>query len=363
MLPNYYYELYNPYSEKYLAPQMQNNQVLSENPIGINIPGRRDGEFYSNVIAWDNTRYAYIGLRPNADKTALEPCSESAALPFYFATLEELNLSDRLHEVPTLDNNQYGIKMRMVNFGLHSGKPYGDSHGSEFTWDYFNDTGIDVLTPNLLSTWLDSNGYPTATPTNLNISSAFNGANSREVNHLFLERVHESSGYFEFDSTQNFATLKHQNGDGTVSWNSGENGETDFILYHELGTHDKRSDANSLKHGQFFPYDTILPGVYSTLNPQNVFSSLTAPNNSEMGRLDESDPRKYEQLHLIQTEATKEADYYFGMEMEASFVQTPSGLDAWGHDIVFESGCCSPLCLDSSSITETICIPRSETVI
>lgn len=334
--PNYYYELYNPYSEKYLAPQMQNNQVLSENPIGINIPGRRDGEFYSNVIAWDNTRYAYIGLRPNADKTALEPCSESAALPFYFATLEELNLSDRLHEVPTLDNNQYGIKMRMVNFDVKPGRAYGASNGSEFTWEYFNGRGIDVLTPNLLSTWLDSNGYPTATPTNLNISSAFNGANSREVNHLFLERVHESSGYFEFDSTQNFATLKHQNGDGTVSWNSGENGETDFILYHELGTHDKRSDANSLKHGQFFPYDTILPGVYSTLNPQNVFSSLTAPNNSEMGRLDESDPRKYEQLHLIQTEATKEADYYFGMEMEASFVQTPSGLDAWGHDIIFE---------------------------
>ena len=136
-LPNYYYELYNPYSEKYLAPQMAGNQVLSENPIGINIPGRRDGEFYSNVIAWDNTRYAYIGLRPNADKTALEPCSESAALPFYFATLEELNLSDRLHEVPTLDNNQYGIKMRMVNFDLQPGKTYGDSRGSEFTWEYF----------------------------------------------------------------------------------------------------------------------------------------------------------------------------------------------------------------------------------
>ena len=32
----------------------------------------------------------------------------------------------------------------------------------------------------------------------------------------------------------------------------------------------------------------------------------------------------------------KRRDYFFGMELEASFVQTPSGLDAWGHDIIFE---------------------------
>ena len=69
--PNYYYELYNPYSEKYLAPQLTGHQVLSENPIGINLPGRRDGSFYSNAIAWDNTRYAYIGLRPQRLNRAL----------------------------------------------------------------------------------------------------------------------------------------------------------------------------------------------------------------------------------------------------------------------------------------------------
>ena len=52
--------------------------------------------------------------------------------------------------------------------------------------------------------------------------------------------------------------------------------------------------------------------------------------------LSKDDPRKYEQLHKIQNEDNKQADFYFGMEMEASFVQTPSGLDAWGHDIIFE---------------------------
>ena len=319
--PNFYYELYNPYSEKYLAPQLAGNQVLSENPIGINIPGRRDGEFYSNVIAWDNTRYAYIGLRPNADKTALEPCSESTALPFYFATLEELNLSDRLHEVPTLDNNQYGITMKMIDFDEIPDNVAANLK-SPITSDYLGGkSSVDVLKRGLLSTYLDENGYPIATPSNRNFGEAYAGA--IPVNHLFLERVYESSGYFEFDSTQNFATLKKYNDDGTVSLNRQENGETDFTLYHELGTHDKVSTAYSLKHGQFYPYDTILPGVYAVNNPQNLYSSLTAPS-TDMGRLDDKDPRKYEQLHLIQTDHTN-ANYYFGMEMEASFVQTPSG--------------------------------------
>lgn len=329
--PNYYYELYNPYSEKYLAPQLTDHQVLSDNTIGINMPGRRNGDFYSDIVAWDNSKYAYIGLRPNADKTALEPCSESTSLPFYFATLEELNLSDRLHEVPTLDNNQFGITMKMIDFGQQPGQ--SDANGSTVTWDYFGGkSSVGSLKTGLLSNYLDENGYPIAMPTGKSFGGAF--ADAIPANHLFLERVHESSGYFEFDSAQNFATLKRRNSDGTVSLNTDENGVTNFTLYHELGTHDRRSDANSLKHGQFFPYDTILPGVYSTKNPQNLYSSLTSPN-ADIGRLPENDPRKYEQLHLIQSDETN-ADCYFGMEMEASFVQTPSGLDAWGHDIIFE---------------------------
>ncbi len=336
--PNYYYELYNPYSEKYLAPQLNGNQVLSDDTIGINMPGRRNGEFYSQIMAWDNSKYAYIGFRPNAEKTALEPCAESVSLPFYFATREELNLSDRLHQVPTVDNNEHGIKMRIVDFGLREGKAYGSSDGADVTWDYLGGSAsIDKLTRGLLSPYLKENGYPDATRADAahkDFAKAFE--NAMPVNHLFLDKVHESSGYFEFDSCQNFATLKKTNEDGTVSFNTKENGETDFILYRELGTHDRSKTSYSLKHGEFFPFDTILPGVYSQNNPQNLYSSLTSPSDGTMGVLSDDDPRKYEKLHLIQTEAPKEANYYFGLEMESSFVQTPSGLDAWGHDIIFE---------------------------
>ena len=338
--PNFYYELYNAYSEKYLAPQMTGDQVLSDDPIGINMPGRRNGDFYSEIIAWDNTRYAYIGLRPNDEKTFLEPCSESTSLPFYFATMEPLNLSDRLHEVPTVDNNDYGIKMKMVNFGTTPGTTYGNATASEITNTYFGGGGIDKLTPGLLSSTLKDNGYPDATPSNLDFAGAY--ANAFDVNHLFLQRVYESSGYFEFDSSQNFATLKkmdqygnvEKDGNGKEVLNTDENGVTNFTLFHELGTHDKRT-AYSLKHGQFFPFDTIAPGDYTSTNGKNLYSSLTSPTDGTIGELPESDPRKYEKLHKIHSEEAY-ADFYFGMELEASFIQTPSGLDAWGHDIVFE---------------------------
>lgn len=335
--PNFYYELYNPYSEKYLAPQLTGHQVLSENPIGINLPGRREGEFYSNAIAWDNTRYAYIGLRPNADKTALEPCAEAAAIPLYFATREALNLSDRLHTVPTIDNNQFGIKMKMVDIEKDPNHT-NPAQGSSVTWDYLGgEYGLNNLRTGLLSKFLNESGYPTATRSNKDFGGVYE--NAIPVNHLFLQSVHESSGYFEFDSTQNFATLKREDENGNIVFNTKENGETDFTLYHELGTHTQSLNAYSLKHGQFFPYDTIKPGVYPPegSHTQNLYSSLTSPTGGTMGELPETDPRKYEQLHLIQTQdPSGKANYYFGMEMEATFVQTPSGLDAWGHDIIFE---------------------------
>ena len=171
-------------------------------------------------------------MRPNADKTALEPCAESAALPIYFATREELNLSDRLHEVPTLDNNQFGIKMKMVDIGTDPNHASDRAKGSSVTWDYLGgEYGLNNLKTGLLSKFLNESGYPTATQSNKDFGGVYE--NAIPVNHLFLQSVHESSGYFEFDSTQNFATLKREDENGNIVFNTKENGETDFTLYHE----------------------------------------------------------------------------------------------------------------------------------
>lgn len=60
-------------------------------------------------------------------------------------------------------------------------------------------------------------------------------------------------------------------------------------------------------------------------NPYNLYDALAK-------LLPDSNPRKGERLHLVQGTT----DYYFGLELEASFTQTPNGHDAWGHDIIYE---------------------------
>lgn len=316
--PNYYYDLYNPYSEKYIAPQLYNNQVLSEEKPGINMPGRRNGEFYTDIIAWDNDNYTYIGMRPNEDKTRLVPCSQSTSVPFYFATLEELNLSDRLHPVPTVDNSEHGITMKMFNFdGIYNQLADTEITKNYFGGDFSNKQGLleNELVYTTDSSGAKDTGYPTIKANGKSFRDMY--ANAKEVNHLFLESVYNSSGYFEFDSCQNFATLN-----GKDSGN--------FTVYREIGTTNAATKP-TLQHGQFFPYNTIQAGKYSSNSPYNLYDMDALASNNNIGKLDESDPRKYEKLHLINN-----PDYFFGMEMSAGFVQTVSGLDAWGHDIIFD---------------------------
>ena len=339
--PNYYYELYNPYSELYIAPQLGIKQVLSPDKIGINLPGRKNGEFYSNIIAWDKSQYAYISLKPNEDKTKLVPCSQSASIPFYFASMEEINYDERLHPIETIDNTQHGITMKMIDYPDVSANYNGVSANSDKASSVTQEFGLATgRQKGLLSTDLKANGYPVVAKTSTDFSGAFSGAEN--VNHLFTESVYNSSGYFEFDSCQTFATLCEYKDEETFGLKPIVDGYRNFTVYKELGSHDQ-STKDSLKHGQFYPYDIIKEGKYTNTNKQNLYSALaTTGNNADAGKLDETDPRKYELLHKIQThndgttDYSNDADYYFGMEMSASFTQTVSGLDAWDHDIIFE---------------------------
>ena len=297
--PNYYYELYNQYSKKFIAPQIKNGQLLSDEPIGININGRRYGDYYSTILAWDDPYYAYAGLRTENRKVVSGPMAQ--AEDFYFALMQDVPADDTFTEVPTVDHAQYGITMKMVDFNERKDQ-------SDFLGD---DTGGLNAPPKqgLLSTDLsgtDGFGYPSTVKTSKSLETLFDGAT--EVNKLFIESIYRGTGYFEFDSAQNYAHL-----DGNT-----------FKVYKELGTNDSSGSRETLKHGQFFPYDEMIPGLFASANGKNLYSA-------EAKELPETDPRKYEQLHLI-----SDPDYNFGMEMSASFVQTPDGLDAWGHDIIFE---------------------------
>ena len=295
--PNYYYELYNQYSEKFIAPRV-GGQFLSDDTIGLNLNGRKNNRYYSSILAWDDPNYSYSGLK--VENGQIVSCPKSEAMDFYFAVMEDIPVNDNLNTVPTVDHEAYGITMKIKDFDSRAGMNI-----------FGNDEGGAVLytQPGLLSTGMDSpDGYPT-TATGNSMRSFFSGANP--VNHLFIQSTYQGTGYFEFDSSQNYATLKGKSGG-------------DFTVYKELGSYDSGGNKPTLKHGQFFPFNDLEPGVFASVNRENLYSATGSA-------LPDGDPRKHEKLYLI-----KNANCFFGAELTASFVQTPNGLDAWGHDIIFE---------------------------
>ena len=314
--PSGYYELQNLYAKSngdpsYLAPKYSSagtiRGILSEETVGILMEGRQNKQYYSQIVAWDTPEYMYSSLMVDLNESdpTIKPCVSRDGLDFYFAIMDDLPVDDTVHTVPTVDNNQYGIVMRMID--LSNGST-NDASGqmNAFLGNTTTNGATTNHTPGLLSTNL-VNGYPVAAGGSL--ADLFAAGEAADVNHLFIESTYRATGYYEYDSSQNFAYLT---------------GNGDFLVYKELGTNDTNSKP-TLKHGQFFPYNNIKPGRFASVNGENLYSATG-------GVLPESDPRKHEQLYLV--EGT--TDYYFAVDLQASFIQTPSGLDAWGHDIIFE---------------------------
>ena len=303
--PSYYYELQNTQYGEYIAPQLTGNQILSDQTIGINLNGRRNGENYSPIIAWDDDQYAYTGLKTENGRVV--PCPLAEAEDFFFAVVNPIDEGDKLSTVATVDNNAYGITMRMIDYNNEKdgqATSQRDRVQSEVL-------GKDSDGAGLLSTDLKENGYPVA-ENGKSLEILYTATATQPMttaNHLFLQSVYNESGYFEYDSTQNFA---HLNDDGS------------FTVYDQLGSIGDY-DSPTAKHGQFLPYDDLTPGKYCDFT--NQYDVLK-------NELPDTNPRKGEKLYNIGTRS--EVDYHFGMEMSASFTQTTDGLDAWGHDIIFE---------------------------
>ena len=300
--PNYYYDLQNEYSGEYLTPRIAENQIMSDEPIGLNLNGRREGEFYSTILAWDDPYYDYAGLKTSNGRVISAPMSQAET--FYVAVMNEDPVP--LTQIDTVDHEAHGITMRMVDFNGNNGQ-------NEFLGNT-QFTGFSS-SPGMLSKQLGEDGYPTNT-NGVSLGTLYEG--STPANHLFLESTFYDSGYFEFDSTQNFAAY---------------DSETQrFKVYQELGTIDIPHNSNTIQHGQFMPYNDLYPGDFCRINQENLY-------DAQGKELTDNDPRKGEPLYRIpspDSSSPNAANYYFGAELSGNFVQPPSGLDAWGHDIIFE---------------------------
>lgn len=321
--PNYYYELENSaYEGTYLAPQ--SDSIISKEPVGINLNGRREGFDYSSIVAWDDDVYAYSGLKIERDaggSLRVVTCPLDEAADFHFAVIHPpVGEADPVTTVETVDSEAFGISIKMIDFNntIVGGRDsVQTSYLGKRTWDpnhaYDAETG-------LVSTNL-TNGYPTITAHTEKEGSSLSGLfnNMTPANHLFLQSVYNESGYFEHDSTQNFA---HYN-------KSGEKAGT-FTVYDQLGAIGTSTQMTRV-HGQFMPYNDISAETgYAHDTDGNVIRNFRDIKGVE---LSDTDPRKGEPLYSI---PQNKADYYFGMELSAVFTQTPDGVDNWGHDIIFE---------------------------
>lgn len=156
--------------------------------------------------------------------------------------------------------------------------------------------------------------YPTLT--NLtshngkSISEWFPANEMAEVNHLFLQSVYDETGYFYYNSAENFATLKNTN----------EEKPKRFTVYNQLGT-PSDEDRFYYKRGNFMPYNTLNTGEILS---RNLY-------DDQGTRLSESDPRYNEALYGF----NEGKDYHFGMYGVAEFYQ-PVGGQVNGEDMIFE---------------------------
>lgn len=299
--PNFYYDFQNNHSGKYLAPQLEDGQLFADSPIGIIMNGRRYGDYYSKILAWDYAYYDYAGLSANRTD-GLTPVRMSLSDDFYFAVVEEQSTTG-LTVAETVDNSLFGVTMRMIDYNNEKINNRDSLQMAVMGGEESNRARQDLLYRNLAA-----DGYPVATLTDRSLSELF--GNATEVNHLLTKNTYEESGYFEFDSTQSYAYLE----DGT-----------NFKVYNQIGTYQPNySPSNSLKHGQFYPYNDLQEGYFA--NFTNTYDIHSNP-------LSDRNPRKGEKLYAV---SAQDIDFHFGMEVEASFMQGVNGKDLWGHDISFE---------------------------
>ena len=366
-IPNYYYELQNNYSGKYIAPQVTGNEFLADSPIGINLNGRRYNEYYSTILAWDDPYYDYAMLMVPENEYQLGSAPIALAndttltKDFYFAIMTNDEESGELSTVETIDHTSFGISVKMINYpgGLQS-TAGGNYHNMIQTnvLGQTNKSGSTVYA-DLLKKNLSKNGYPDVAYsgyTDHNLSELYadcqdltgNAVEETTVNHTFLASTYSETGYFEYDCTQNFAHLITSEDDvwyGMPMPGGGTYGIGDFVIYDQLGTTSETGDTR--RHGQYFPYNDLAKTVEEdedgnlVITPAYSYSTTMYNTTNIKGQAITSlDPRYGEQLYQIPNSNTNKlapnVDHYFGMEMDASFMQSESGLDAWGHDLIFE---------------------------
>lgn len=201
-----------------------------------------------------------------------------------------------LPTVDTIDSTSKGITMRMINY-VHPADGLSNDIGGGYK------QGDGSITQNLLNRVL-TDGYP-VTVRGKSLEKLFTGGTN--VNHLFLKSSFDRDGSYEYSSFKNYAHLE-------------DNGN--FTVYDALGT---PSNENVLlyQRGNFMPYNSISASDVSTnKNLYDESGNKLSDTDSAYGKT------------LYKTQGPN--DYYFGMYVEADFIQPSNGKLTNGSDMSYE---------------------------
>ena len=277
----------------------------------IQMPEREKGEFTSRIITWSKdggTESLYLAYDENEtyDYKLLHG-SYGDADKFDFARIEEY---ETLREKRTLDSTALGVTIKMFNYPSTA---WQNSIIGNNQLTSVNDAKRNWFIGGLVERNL-SNGLPVSTVTGQELSELFTGGS--DANHLFLESVYGETGYYEYNSANNYA---YYNQDGDRAGN--------FSVYNQIGA-PEGNNTNVHRHGHFMPYSRLLATLWPTKNTLDAF----------LDEIPISDPKRGDNIHKIETikttDGSRDYDYNFGMMIEANFNQTSH--DRYGNDIIFD---------------------------
>ena len=196
----------------------------------------------------------------------------------------------------TVDSAKRGITINMFNYNtdeINAGHSLQFSNGKDGGWeDYNRYRGPEDLSLGIMQKRLGADSYPMVDKGNKESSSylfSTEAGTGKEVypgaNHLFKK---DADGYYEYDSTKNFAQFNKNT--------------KEFTVYKVPGSSKDPIDLQQgSKHGSFFPFNTLGDHKYWGI-----------PQISE-----------------------KSPDFHFGMTMSAKFIQPKDG-KINGNNMVFE---------------------------
>ena len=243
----------------------------------------------TEVVNMSNDGQAEVSTTDNGEIESANFETES------FSTFSVVWLADNFTSVQTtssygveetVDSAKRGITINMFNYDtdeINAGHSLQFSNGKDGVWkDYNRYRGPEDLSLGIMQKRLGADSYPMVDKDNKESSSylfSTEAGTGKEVypgaNHLFKK---DADGYYEYDSTKNFAQF---------------NTETkNFTVYKVPGSStDPIGLQQGSKHGSFFPFNTL--GDY-----------------------------KYWDIPQI---SEKSPDFHFGMTMSAKFIQPKDG--------------------------------------